>query len=105
MGKEPTTPQNNPKRPHECFEREVGGNRRLPIKRMETTGFEPGIRGSEINQVSVFQYLRKCKPSRAGDKFTACSRVSRGAPIKRVPYLSAARFPSTPTQSCRLPRG
>ena len=33
MGEEPTTLQNNPKRPHECFEREVGGNGRFPHKK------------------------------------------------------------------------
>ena len=43
MGEEPTTPQNNPKQPHECFEREASGNRSLPIKRMEVAG-EAGIK-------------------------------------------------------------
>jgi hypothetical protein len=26
MGEEPTTPQNNPKQPQGCFEKEAGGN-------------------------------------------------------------------------------
>jgi hypothetical protein len=56
VGEEPTTPQNNPQAVPRVFEEEAGGNRRPPIKRMETTGFEPGSEGRKSTKLSVFQF-------------------------------------------------
>ena len=36
VGEVPTTPQNNPQRPHECFEKGSGWREGHPIKRIET---------------------------------------------------------------------